>query len=52
MLDAAFIRENLEAVKANCVNRLVTVDVDRIVNSTVAARRWFRRRNCFSSVRQ
>ncbi len=31
MLDAAFIRENLAAVKANCVNRKVTVDVDRVV---------------------
>jgi seryl-tRNA synthetase len=31
MLDAAFIRENLAAVKANCVNRKVDVDVDRVV---------------------
>jgi seryl-tRNA synthetase len=31
MLDAAFIRDNLAAVKANCVNRKVTVDVDRVV---------------------
>ncbi len=31
MLDAAFIRDNLPAVKANCANRNVTVDVDRIV---------------------
>ncbi len=31
MLDAAFIREHLDAVKANCVNRKVTVDVDRVV---------------------
>ena len=31
MLDPAFIRDNLEAVKANCKNRNVTVDVDRIV---------------------
>src|SRR5262245_23826097 len=31
MLDAAFIRENLEAVKANCRNRNVQVDVDCIV---------------------
>ena len=31
MLDVAFIRENLDAVKANCVNRNVTVDVDKIV---------------------
>ncbi len=31
MLDPAFIRDNLEAVKANCRNRNVTADVDRIV---------------------
>jgi seryl-tRNA synthetase len=31
MLDAAFIRNNLEAVQANCKNRNVTADVDRIV---------------------
>jgi len=31
MLDAAFIRDNLEAVKANCKNRNVTADVDVIV---------------------
>src|SRR6516164_4122141 len=31
MLDAAFIRDNLAAVKANCVNRKVNVDVDRVV---------------------
>jgi seryl-tRNA synthetase len=31
MLEAAFIRDNLAAVKANCVNRKVTVDVDRVV---------------------
>jgi seryl-tRNA synthetase len=31
MLDAAFIRDNLEAVKANCVNRNVKADVDRVV---------------------
>jgi seryl-tRNA synthetase len=31
MLDAAFIRDNLEAVKANCKNRNVVVDVERIV---------------------
>lgn len=31
MLDPAFIRDNLEAVKANCKNRNVTADVDRIV---------------------
>jgi seryl-tRNA synthetase len=31
MLDAAFIRENLDAVKANCANRNVTADVDRVV---------------------
>lgn len=32
MLDAAFIRENLDAVKANCRNRNVTADIDRIVH--------------------
>ncbi len=31
MLDAQFIRENLEAVKANCLNRNVKADVDRVV---------------------
>jgi seryl-tRNA synthetase len=31
MLDAAFIRENIAAVKENCVNRKVNVDVDRVV---------------------
>ena len=31
MLDTAYIRDNLEAVKANCRNRNVTADVDRIV---------------------
>jgi seryl-tRNA synthetase len=31
MLDAAFIRENLDAVKRNCDNRNVKADVDRVV---------------------
>src|ERR1700760_2021953 len=31
MLDAQFIRDNLEAVKANCTNRNVKADVDRVV---------------------
>jgi seryl-tRNA synthetase len=31
MLDANFIRENLDAVKANCANRNVKADVDRVV---------------------
>lgn len=31
MLDAAFIRDNLEAVRANCRNRLVRADVDSVV---------------------
>jgi seryl-tRNA synthetase len=31
MLDASFIRENLDAVKANCRHRNVTTDVDRVV---------------------
>src|ERR1700722_10578930 len=31
MLEAAFIRANLDAVKANCVNRNVRADVDRVI---------------------
>ncbi|MEI7687849.1 MAG: serine--tRNA ligase [Planctomycetota bacterium] len=31
MLDVNFVRENLDAVKANCKNRNVTADVERIV---------------------
>jgi seryl-tRNA synthetase len=31
MLDAAFIREHLDAVKTNCTNRNVRADVDRVV---------------------
>jgi seryl-tRNA synthetase len=31
MLDAAFIREHLDAVRANCKNRNVPADVDRVV---------------------
>ncbi|HEV3258756.1 MAG TPA: serine--tRNA ligase, partial [Gemmataceae bacterium] len=31
MLDAAYIREHLDEVKANCRNRNVTADVDRVV---------------------
>src|SRR5262245_33117797 len=31
MLDAAFVRANLDAVKRNCDNRNVTADVDRVV---------------------
>src|ERR1700676_2582790 len=31
MLDANFIRENLAAVKANCANRNVKADVDRVI---------------------
>ena len=31
MLDAGFIREHLDAVKANCENRNVKADVDRVV---------------------
>ncbi len=31
MLDAQFIRENLDAVKANCRHRNVAADVDRVV---------------------
>ncbi len=32
MLDAAFIRDNLDAVKANCANRGIKADVDRVVD--------------------
>jgi seryl-tRNA synthetase len=32
MLDAHFIRDNLDAVKANCRNRNVKADVDRVVH--------------------
>src|SRR2546430_15040730 len=31
MLDTQFIRDNLDAVKANCKNRNVNADVDRVV---------------------
>jgi seryl-tRNA synthetase len=31
MLDAQFIRDNLEAVRANCQNRNVKVDLDKVV---------------------
>lgn len=31
MLDAAFIRANLEAVKSNCKNRNLVADVDKVV---------------------
>src|SRR5438045_9531887 len=31
MLDAQYIRENLNAVKQNCKNRNVSADVDRVV---------------------
>src|ERR1043165_5699437 len=31
MLDPQFIRSNLGAVKANCINRNVTADIDRVV---------------------
>src|SRR5438552_16963522 len=31
MLEAPFIRDNLDAVKANCKDRNVTADVDRVV---------------------
>ncbi len=32
MLEAAFIRANVDAVKANCLNRQVKADVDRVVS--------------------
>ena len=31
MLDPAFVRDNLDAVRANCANRHVTADVDAVV---------------------
>jgi seryl-tRNA synthetase len=31
VLDAAFIRDHLDAVRANCKNRNVTADIDRVV---------------------
>lgn len=31
MLDVGFVRDNLDAVKANCKNRNVSADVDRVV---------------------
>src|SRR5437764_12849095 len=31
MLDVAFLRQNLEAVKTNCRNRNVNADVDRVI---------------------
>ncbi|MFN6049702.1 MAG: serine--tRNA ligase, partial [Planctomycetia bacterium] len=31
MLDIAFIRSNPDAVKSNCKNRNVAVDVDRVI---------------------
>ena len=31
MLDPQYIRDNLDAVKANCKDRNVTADVDRVV---------------------
>ena len=40
MLDAAFIREHLDAVKANCANRNVKADVDRVVQLDDERRRF------------
>jgi seryl-tRNA synthetase len=40
MLDAAFIREHLEAVKTNCANRNVKADVDRVVQLDDERRRF------------
>ncbi len=40
MLDAAFIREHLDAVKANCANRNVKADVDHIVQLDDERRRF------------
>src|SRR5262245_47532739 len=39
MLDAHFIREHLDAVKANCRNRNVAADVDRVVQLDDARKR-------------
>ncbi len=39
MLDAAFVRDNLDAVKANCANRNVTADVDAVVRLDEERRR-------------
>ena len=36
MLDAQFIRDNLEAVRTNCKNRNVQVDLDKVVACEVA----------------
>ena len=36
MLDAQFIRDNLEAVRTNCKNRNVQVDLDKVVALEVA----------------
>jgi seryl-tRNA synthetase len=40
MLDAAFIREHIDAVKANCLNRNVKADVDRVVQLDDERRRF------------
>ena len=40
MLDANFIREHLDAVKANCANRNVKADVDRVVQLDDERRRF------------
>ncbi|HBI41387.1 MAG TPA: serine--tRNA ligase [Planctomycetales bacterium] len=40
MLDAAFIREHLNAVKTNCANRNVKADVDRVVQLDDNRRRF------------
>lgn len=42
MLDAAFIRDHLEAVKANCTNRLVKADVERVVQLDDERRKYQR----------
>ena len=40
MLDANFIREHIDAVKANCANRNVKADVDRVVQLDDERRRF------------
>ena len=37
MLDVHFIRENLEAVKANCKNRNVNADIDQVIAAARAS---------------
>jgi seryl-tRNA synthetase len=45
MLDAAFIRDNLDAVKKNCADRLVKADVDAVVRLDDERRRLQREKD-------